>query len=272
MRPDSTSRPVARPAGPLQFLLKHDRAMVVAGLLGVTAITSAYLICSAVDTASNGAATRIVDAVMAPRAAWTEKERRVMAVIWVLVMVGMMLPRAAPTILFYGFCVRKQRENGQPMPPPAVFACGCLVAWAAFCFAATLAQWGVAQAALASPVMTTSHNALGGTVLIAAGLCQLSDLGCAQLRRYPGPLRLAVQPWRPGVRGALLMGARHGIDGLRRGWMAMALLFVGGVVNLVWAAAIAVFLLTETLAAQNRAARWLLGAALAAWGCLALLR
>ncbi len=51
--------------------------------------------------------------------------------------------------------------------------------------------------------------------------------------------------WREGTRGALIMGLEHGTYCLGCCWILMALLFVAGVMNLVWVAIIAAFVLAE---------------------------
>jgi predicted metal-binding membrane protein len=269
---DSTPRSTARAAGPLQSLLKRDRTMVIAGLLGVTAMSSAYLVCSS-GIVKTGMTMKVFDAVTVPHfSAWTLKECIVMGAIWALMMLGLMLPRAAPTILFYAFYVRKQREIGRAVPSPAFFVCGCLVAWIAFCFAATAAQWELERWAVASALSATTSKALGGMVLIAAGFYQVSEFRHVHQRRCLGPLRLMMQEWLPGIRGTFLMGAQHGLDGVCRCWAPMALLFAGGAMNLVWAAATAVFVLADTLAPRGRVVPWLSGTLLVLWGGMVLVR
>ena len=93
-------------------------------------------------------------------------------------------------------------------------------------------------------------NALGGAVLIAAGLYQWTPLKDACLAQCQAPLVFIQQHggFRADARGALLLGARHGLYCIGCCWALMALLFVGGVMNVLWIAAIAVFILLEKLA------------------------
>ena len=53
--------------------------------------------------------------------------------------------------------------------------------------------------------------------------------------------------WCPGSIGAFKMGLFHGVYCLGCCWVLMALLFVGGVMNLLWIAAITLFTLLEKM-------------------------
>lgn len=112
--------------------------------------------------------------------------------------------------------------------------------------AATLSQWGLERLALLSPMdMTTTSARLGGLLFLAAGLYQLTPLKQACLAVCRSPFDFVVNHWRDGAAGALRMGLGHGLYCLGCCWILMALLFVGGVMNLLWIAAIAIFVLLE---------------------------
>jgi predicted metal-binding membrane protein len=88
---------------------------------------------------------------------------------------------------------------------------------------------------------------LGGVVLVAAGVFQWTTLKHACLRNCRSPIAFIMTSWRDGVRGALRMGLDHGAYCLGCCWLLMAVLFVAGVMNLLWVAAIAVFVLAEKI-------------------------
>jgi predicted metal-binding membrane protein len=95
-------------------------------------------------------------------------------------------------------------------------------------------------------------------LLILAGIYQFSPLKLACLRSCRSPLAFLLGAWRPGLGGAFAMGLRHGVLCLGCCWALMALLFVGGVMNVPWVAALAVAVAIEKLApGGERIATWL---------------
>jgi len=131
------------------------------------------------------------------------------------------------------------------LPPTAVFVAGYLCAWVLFSVAATLAQWALERAALLSPMLVANSPRLGAGLLLAAGVYQLTPWKGACLSRCRNPVQFFASHFRPGVRGALRLGFRYGLYCLGCCWLLMGLLFVGGVMNLLWIAALSVFVLAE---------------------------
>jgi predicted metal-binding membrane protein len=132
--------------------------------------------------------------------------------------------------------------------PTGAFVAGYVAIWSAFAFFATGLQWALDRAAALSPHMATINPAFGGTILIAAGLYQWTPLKDACLGHCRSPVAFLSGHWRRGVGGALRMGVEHGAFCVGCCWALMALLFVGGVMNLLWVAAITIAVLTEKLA------------------------
>ena len=122
-----------------------------------------------------------------------------------------------------------------------------VIMMAAFCMGATLLQWGLERAALLSPMMVNTSALLGGLLLIAAGAYQWVPIKAACLARCRSPVEFMTRHRRKGTRGALLMGMEHGLFCLGCCWVLMGLLFVGGVMNLLWVAAIAGFVMLEKI-------------------------
>lgn len=170
-----------------------------------------------------------------------------MFVMWWVMMTGMMLPSAAPMTLTFATVNRRRRELGNAYVPTAVFVAGYLLAWGVFSLVATAVQWALEHVALISPGMRLSSPLVGGLVFMAAGLYQLTPLKHVCLRRCRSPLAFVLERWHEGAAGALRMGAVHGAYCLGCCALLMALLFVGGVMNLLWAAAIAAWVLMEKL-------------------------
>jgi predicted metal-binding membrane protein len=141
------------------------------------------------------------------------------------------------------------------------------VAWGGFSIVATLAQWGLESAALLSPMaMSVTSARLGGVLFVAAGLYQLTPLKRACLSACRSPFDFVVNRWRDGAIGALRMGVEHGLSCLGCCWILMALLFVGGAMNLVWVAVLAIAVLVEKLLPFGEWTARIGGLLLAGWG------
>jgi predicted metal-binding membrane protein len=183
-------------------------------------------------------------------------------------MVGMMVPSAVPAVMIYAQVERRAAREGRVLAPTAVFVAGYLIAWTLFSVAATLAQWALERAALLSPMWVTTSPRLGASLLMVAGVYQLTPWKDACLRRCRSPAQLLAAHWRSG---ALRLGVRHGLHCVGCCAFLMALLFVGGVMNLVWIAGISIFVLLEKTLRVGWASRWVPALALIATGAIAWL-
>ena len=238
----------------LEAVLRRDRAIVIAALGTLTVLAWADLVWLANDMWMGGmdmTGFRMIPAgqglMMPANAPWQPLEFGYVFAMWVVMMVGMMTPSIAPMILIYARVGRQAAMNGKPFAATAWFAGGYLLAWIAFSLAATSAQWALERATLLTPMMESSSNFLGGVVLIVAGLYQWTPLKEACLSHCQAPLTfiLGHGGFRGDPAGALTLGMRHGIYCVGCCWALMALLFVGGVMNLFWIAALAILVLLE---------------------------
>ncbi|WP_119461797.1 DUF2182 domain-containing protein [Rhodospirillaceae bacterium SYSU D60014] len=248
----------------LERLLRRDRAVVVAGLVGVILLSWAYLLLGAgmpMDPMSMGEAM----AGMAPMA-WSPSYALLMVVMWAVMMAAMMLPSAAPMILLFAAIDRKRRQGGSPYGRTWAFALGYVVVWLGFSLVAAALQWQLERVALLSPMMASTSAVFGGVVLLAVGFYQLTPLKQACLKHCRSPLDFILHHWRAGMGGATAMGLAHGAYCLGCCWMLMALLFVGGVMNLLWIAAIAAFVLVEKTAPAGHWLGHAAGLVLIVWG------
>lgn len=185
---------------------------------------------------------------------------------WAVMMVAMMLPSAAPMILLYRAIVQRGRTRRGALGATALFGLGYIVVWTSFSLGAAILQWGLATAALLSPVMRTTNVALAGLLLITAGIHQVTPAKQSCLRWCRSPLDFMVRHWRDGWRGALLMGLRHGLFCLGCCWALMLVLFVTGVMNLAWIGVLALLILVEKVVPGGRRLGQAAGIALIAWG------
>jgi predicted metal-binding membrane protein len=186
---------------------------------------------------------------------------------WWIMMIGMMLPSAAPMILTFAAINRGRRSRAQPYTPTVLFTSGYLLAWGGFSIAATLVQWALERVSLLAPMaMKTTSPLLGGVLFIAAGLYQFTPLKRVCLTSCRSPFDFVVNHWRDGAGGALHMGFAHGLYCLGCCWILMALLFAVGAMNLVWVAALTVVVLVEKLFPAGDWIGRIGGLLLIAWG------
>lgn len=225
-------------------LPRRDRVAIYAALVGVTALSWACLIKMAADMDMPMDMSSMAESGMQIRP-WTSTNFIYMFLMWAVMMVGMMVPTAIPMTLIYAAVARKAAGQGTPLTPSAVFISGYIAMWTIFSAAATLAQWGLDQAALLSPMMVSNSPVLGACLLIVAGLYQMTPAKNACLRHCRSPAHFFAERWRPGSSGAFRMGLGHGAFCLGCCWALMGLLFFGGVMNLLWIAAITLFVLLE---------------------------
>lgn len=256
----------------LEAVLRRDRIVVGSALFLVTALCWAYLV---------GLASRMHDpgamgmADMAPEVfPWSAAEFAFAAAMWTVMMIGMMTPSVAPMVLLYARVGRQAAAQGRPFAATGWFAGGYLLSWAAFALLAASAQ-GAVEGALAVPLsMTGLPGVLGGAVLVAAGLYQWTPLKNSCLAQCQAPL-LFVQRhggFRGDPAGALRLGMRHGLYCIGCCWALMALLFVGGVMNLLWVGALTALVLLEKLVPPRFILSRLVGAGFVAAGILLMIR
>ena len=236
----------------------RDRVVVGLGLGAVTALAWAYIIHMDRGMMSHAAMPMPGD-VGAPGLAW-------LVPMWIVMMTAMMIPSAAPTILLFSVVARRRRAKAVPTASAAVFTLGYLLVWALYATIAAFGQWELHRLALLSPAMVSSSPWLGGGLLIGAGFYQWLPVKDACLSRCRSPLGVLSAEWREGSRGALVMGLRHGTFCVGCCGLLMALLFVAGVMNLLWLAAIAVFVLAEKLGPSGRELGRATGFLMVVWG------
>jgi len=243
----------------LEATLRRDRAVVAAGLLGLALLAWVYVARMAAAMPSGMMPMPGMAAGGDPGLAW-------LAGMWAVMMVAMMLPSAAPTILLFASVSRRRRLLGQPAIPVLVFTLGYLLVWTVYAAVAASAQWKLHHMALLSPAMKSASPLLAGGLLVAAGVYQWLPVKGACLSQCRSPLGFFAAEWREGTRGALLMGMRHGSFCVGCCWLLMALLFVAGVMNLLWVATIAGFVLLEKLVPGGARLGRAAGVFLILWG------
>ena len=251
------------PVPTLETVLRRDRAVVTAGLVGVAALGWVYLLYLARGMA--GMDMR-ADMAMPQMQTWGVVDLALLFVMWAVMMVAMMVPSASPLILMMAAANRKRRERDDPLVSTGRFLAGYLLAWTAFSAVATVVQWGLHATALLSPGMVGASPVLGGLLLLTAGVFQFTPRKHACLTHCRSPLGFVMAHWRAGRAGAVRMGLEHGLYCVGCCWILMALLFVAGVMNLLWVAVISLFVLAEKVLPRGELVGRLGGAILLAAG------
>ena len=169
------------------------------------------------------------------------------AAMWAAMMVAMMLPSAMPMIMVFSAVNRKRADRSTAIVPSWIFATGYLIVWLSFSLLAAGTQIVLHSLALLTPELAIVNPVISGAVLVAAGIYQFTRVKNVCLKNCQTPMDFLAVNWREGRLGALLTGIKHGIYCLGCCWFLMVLLFVAGVMNILWIAVITGFVLVEKL-------------------------
>ena len=227
----------------LESVLQYDRTSAVVLLVLVPLIAWIWIVVMARDMYGpmTGASAWMMTAV------WDVPHLLLLWAMWAVMMIGMMLPAASPMLLLYGVAARRSAQ-GTGTRQLYALAAGYLMVWLVFSLGATALQRLLAALLLVSPMMETTSPAVGATLLLVAGVYQLTPIKHACLRTCQSPLGFLMSRWRSGVSGAFAMGLEHGTYCVGCCWALMLLLFAGGVMNLMVIVALTAFVAFEKLA------------------------
>jgi predicted metal-binding membrane protein len=221
--------------------------LILAALGGMSAAAWIYVVIQARQMSTSMTSSSMAGGMqsMGQARLWTSAEFGLVLLMWAVMMVAMMVPSAIPMTLVYAAVARRAAREGRPVAPASMFVLGYLVVWLLFALAATAAQMSLGRLSLLTPAIASASPVLGGSLLIGAGVYELTPYKHACLAHCRAPAHFIAQHWRAGFTGALRMGLALGAYCLGCCWIVMGLLFVGGVMSLVWIAAIATFVLLE---------------------------
>ena len=281
-----TGRPEMNVEGaPLtERLLQRDRWVVLGGMVAITLLSWTYILSGArtgmsvsgmtsVSLFPHRMATTMGSMAMQP-AMWSPGYWIIMLLMWWVMMIAMMTPSAAPMILLYARAIRHAQGKGQleqGAVPSSAFAAGYLMAWLGFSLLSTTLQWELERSGeVSSMLMVSTKAGVSATILVFAGMYQLSPWKQMCLRHCRAPGEFLSRHWRSGAWGALRMGFEHGAFCVGCCWMLMALLFVGGIMNVLWIAVLAIFVLLEKVVSYGSWLTRATGIVLLAWGVATL--
>ena len=226
----------------IEATLGHDRFTTALLFIVVPLLCWAWIVVMAHDM--YGPMTGASAWMMTPH--WDAPHLALLWAMWAVMMVGMMLPSASPTLLLFGMVVRRQQGRAAAGSVYAM-AVGYLLVWALFSAGATALQRLLVSVAVVSPMMTTTTPVAAAALLLCAGLYQLTPLKQACLHTCQSPMGFITRRWSTGVGGAFRMGLEHGAYCLGCCWALMLLLFVGGVMNLAVIAGLTAFVAIEKI-------------------------
>ena len=266
---------IVHPVPAAATVLRRDRVVIVLAAALLTALAWSYLLWLSAGMTMGGMAMtglRMIPSgmglMMPADMQWRAMEFTFVFGMWTVMMVGMMTPSAAPMFLMYARVGRQVEAHGKSLSATVWFAAGYFLVWVAFALFATMVQWALERTALLDFAMASTDNVLGGIVFVAAGLYQwtrLNDLCLAECQR-PFAFIMRHGGYRRDAPGCVMLGLRHGAYCVGCCWALMALLVVGGVMNVFWIVLLALLAFLERVTSMGRLIARLAGIVLVAGG------
>ena len=173
--------------------------------------------------------------------------------IWVIMMVAMMFPTAAPMIVTFHKVQAGKRQRGEAFVSTWIFVAAYLLVWGlsgVAAYAGALAAEAIAARTALSPATAAR---IGGGVLVVAGLYQFTPWKNICLSKCRTPISFIMTSWHDGAAGALRMGLLHGAYYLGCCWLLFAILFPLGIMNIAAMAVITLVIFAEKSLPWGRA-------------------
>lgn len=254
--------------GSLVSVLKKDRLIVLTALGLICVLSWLYVIYLYNQMYPMNMDALFFAMPMTPQWSWTDVV--LLFLMWFVMMIAMMTPSVTPLVIIFTLVNRKRRQQQNPYASSGYLLSGYFLVWAAFSLFATFLQWLLQRVALLNPEMVTTSKMLGSAILITAGMFQFTPLKNTCLRNCRSPIGFIHQHWKEGKGGALFMGIQNGIYCLGCCWILMILLFVSGIMNVLWIAVISVFVLIEKVLSSVKVISLIAGVALITYGIVVL--
>jgi predicted metal-binding membrane protein len=227
----------------LEKILNNDRLIIFTGIVVVSLIAWTYMAEMSVSVEHLGS----VHAMHA----WNFNDFVSHFSMWVIMMIAMMLPTAGPMILTFSFISRDRKQKEQPYVKTSIFVAGYLIVSVGYSLLVTLLQLWLQSKAVLTSVGASNSYLFSGIVLLAAGIFQWSKIKQSCLRFCRNPFNFLMTNWKEETSGALYMGLKHGLLCTACCWALMLLMFVGGLMNLLWMVVITAIILIEKVAPRG---------------------
>ena len=219
-------------------LRSWDLLLLWASLIVIVGLAWTYLILLAQDMSAS---------TMSGMRSWTPKDYFMMFIMWSVMMIGMMVPTSIRSVKIYSRIARQTANSSNGVAATYWFVLGYIIVWTGFSVIAAILQGMLNNLGMLSPMMVSSSSYLGAGLLIAAGLYQLTPWKDACLTHCQSPAMYLAGRFGPRVTDGIKLGIHHGAYCLGCCWLLMSLLFVGGVMNLLWIATITGLVFFEKL-------------------------
>ncbi len=254
----------------LENLLKKDRSIIIAGLFFICLLSWLYIIYLYRQMVVMDMNALFFAMPMTPQ--WSATDFVLLFLMWLVMMIAMMTPSVSPLILIFAMINRKRKQEQNPFVHTGYLLAGYFLVWGGFSLLATLLQWLLQQVSLLNSEMKTTSKILGAIILIAAGIFQFTPLKQTCLNYCRTPVDFIHRNWKEGKLGALRMGIENGSYCLGCCWVLMVLLFVSGIMNLLWIALIALFVLIEKTFSNSKWISAIAGVVLIVYGMIVLMQ
>ncbi len=244
----------------------RDRTLVVLSIFAMCVLAWAYLIYLAAAMPSVASGMTSMNMAIPSDHNWALPDFAAMFLMWSVMMIAMMLPSATPMILLCEKINQKRESQARAREAIALFIGGYLLVWVGFSVLATMLNWALHTGGSLTTMMGRATPAPAGVALLGAGFYQWTSLKYACLTHCRSPVGFLMAHWRTGQWGTVRMGIHHGLYCLGCCWLLMALLFVLGVMNLLWIAALTVFVLAEKVIPGGHLLSRISGLFMITWG------
>jgi len=237
----------------VEAVAQRERSVLIAVLVTVPLLCWAWIVPMSRDMHSSmtGPSAWMMTAT------WDARHLMLLAAMWAVMMIGMMLPSAAPMLLIYAEVMRRTREGPKAALQVYPMAAGYIAVWLVFSIAATILQRMLSQQLALTPMMEFTTPTGTAVLLVVAAVYQITPAKRVCLAYCRTPIAFISEHLQTGARGAFNLGLAHGWYCLGCCWALMLLLFAGGVMNLTVIAALTVFVILEKVAPLGWAWSWL---------------
>lgn len=186
--------------------------------------------------------------------------------VWVIMMVAMMFPTAAPMIVTFHKVQAGKRQRGEAFVSTWIFVAAYLLVWGLAGVAAYVGALAAEAVAARTALSPATAARIGGIVLVVAGLYQFTPWKDLCLSKCRTPITFIMTSWRDGAAGALRMGLLHGAYCLGCCWLLFVILFPLGIMNIAAMAVITLVIFVEKTLPWGRAVARAAAAALIVYG------
>ncbi len=201
---------------------------------------------------------------------WSRRSITAAFVMWAAMVLAMMLPSAAPMVATYIDIAEAAADKSIAVASPVVLCLGYLLVWLVFCVAMVVLQAWLQQAGMLSQGEVLTHPLLAAAVLLGAGAYQFTAIKHACLHKCVSPMPWFLANWREDVPGVFMAGVRQGGYCLACCWAMMLVMFVAGLMNLFWMAAIGLVMIAEKTVANAKPVSYASGCVMLGGGALFL--